>query len=108
MRASRRRRRRRAIAAHGLPSEPFARHEVSSCYVDPDARFVVALIVGYGPQDGVTTPSEAVRAALALTQDLGSLDTSWTVFDRSTGVLQVIEQGDVETCDGADIHLLSR
>src|ERR1035437_1185026 len=62
------------------PQSDFTLNELSSTYVDAKDRFVVSLIVGYNTKNdgsGVTTPQEAVGAALALTTDEGSSGTQW-------------------------------
>lgn len=74
---------------------PFALADLGNTYVDLKNRFIVSLIVGYGPEDGVTSPEAALAAALELTRDLDSSSTQWYVHDRETGVLHLIEQGAV-------------
>lgn len=65
-------------------------------YLSPDERFVATLAVSYSPDPHeVTTPKEALAAALALTRDDGSDGTQWWVHDRVTGQGRVIEQGEV-------------
>lgn len=59
--------------------------EIKSIYTDDKDRFIVALVVGYKPEDGITTPEEAARAALDLTRDEGAGGTQWYVLDRKTG-----------------------
>ena len=74
--------------------------ELGNTYLDDGDRFVVSLIVGYrGDEDEdnpIGTPEQAVAAALDLTRDLGSSDTHWYVFDRRTGGMSLVEQGDAE------------
>lgn len=59
-------------------------------------RFIVSLICGYGEEDEVVSPQQAVAAALALTRDAGQSDTHWFVFDRKTGEKTFVEQGEVQ------------
>lgn len=71
--------------------------EIGNTYVCDEDRFVVSLVAGYSPKrDGVKTPKDAVRAALELTRDDGASDTHWYVFDRKTGEMHMIEQGEVD------------
>lgn len=70
----------------------FSLGEVGSIYVDRRDRFVVSLVVGYGRQDGVKTPIEALQAALELTTDEGSSGTHWFVHDRTKDVTTTFEQ----------------
>lgn len=65
-----------------------------SVYADDKNRFIVALVVGYGVEDGITNADEAAEAALSLTRDEGSSDTQWVVFDRVTGAMEVLEQSE--------------
>lgn len=75
--------------------QPFQLHELGNTYVDPDSRYVVSLIVGYGDND-VISPEHAVASALELTRDGESGDTHWYVYDRWTKTLHLIEQRDAE------------
>lgn len=83
--------------------------EIGNTYVSSCDRFVVSLVVGCNVEsDGVKTPKQALAAALDLTTDEGSCDTHWYVFDRQTGDLHLIEQGDAEAAgdedEDVDIH----
>ncbi len=75
--------------------KPFTLDELGNTYVDPDSRYVVSLIVGYGDHDA-NSPEQAVAAALDLTRDDDSFSTHWYVYDRLTKTLHLIEQGDAE------------
>ncbi|NMP24410.1 hypothetical protein [Sulfobacillus harzensis] len=75
--------------------KPFTLDELGNTYVDPDSRYVVSLVVGYGDDD-VISPEQAVAAALDLTRDEGSYSTHWYVYDRLTKTLHLIEQSDAE------------
>jgi hypothetical protein len=69
---------------------------------DPVERYVVTLVVGYDPDTTggmVTEPAEAARAALELTRDAQARSTVWHVFDRNTGHLHRLEQGEFDTDD---------
>ena len=79
-----------------LPVPEFQLAELGSTYADADDRFVVSLIVGYGEKDDVSTPQQAVGAALGLTTDDDSPDTQWYCFDRKTGILRMIEQREAQ------------
>jgi hypothetical protein len=74
----------------------FTLAELGNTYVDDTDRFIVSLIVGYGPESpSIKTPHQAVGAAFALTTDMDSShDTQWYCFDRKDGSLHLIEQGD--------------
>lgn len=62
-------------------------------YYEPEARYVVSLIVSYGPEpDGVRSPKGAAAAALRLTRDEDASGTHWQVYDRDTGLMYVFEQ----------------
>lgn len=80
----------------GLPQD--VREKLDTIYVDPEDRFVVALIVGYqyNPEDGVVGAADAAQAALDLTRDEGSYGTQWFVLDRQTGECRFLEQRDFE------------
>jgi hypothetical protein len=58
--------------------------EIKTIY-DDGGRYLVSLVVSYGPADGVHSPQEALDAALGLVTDGGSEGTMWCVCDRSTG-----------------------
>lgn len=47
-------------------------------------------------RDGITSPEDAVAAALALTRDTDSGSTHWYVKDRKSNILHLIEQRSVE------------
>jgi hypothetical protein len=76
-----------------ISDEPINANEVRSTYLGALDRFVVSLIVGYGDDDGVQTPEEALSAAVRPTQDEDSRGTQWYVHDRHTGITQMFEQG---------------
>lgn len=65
-------------------------------YLSPTERYVATLAVSYDhDEDGVASPEEALRAALALTEDMDADSTQWWVYDRHTRTGRIIEQGDV-------------
>jgi hypothetical protein len=68
-----------------LSGERVRADEVSTIYAGDRDRYIVSLIVGYGEDDDVTDPRKAAYHALRLTQDDGSPDTMWRVYDRVTG-----------------------
>ena len=71
--------------------------DAESTYVDAGDRFIVSFTIGLGAADGVTTPQEAVGAALEfITSDDGAPDTHWQCRDRTTGVLHIIKQNDAQ------------
>ncbi len=79
-------------ASLGLPVD-FLAHEVGSSNVGPSDRFVVSLVVGFGPTDEVRTPKQAVAAALGLiTEDDGAPDTQWRCYDRRTNQMRIVQQ----------------
>lgn len=71
----------------------FDRYEVESVYVAETDRYVVALVVGYG--NDVVSPQQAVAAAIELVTEPGCWDTQWSVYDRKTGKMTLLEQSDV-------------
>ena len=75
---------------------PFTLQDLGNTYVESDERFVVSLVVSYDPRDGITSPEDAVAAALALTRDIDSGGTQWYVKDRKNNILHLIEQRSVE------------
>lgn len=78
-----------------MKTNAFERTEVDSAYVDTEDRYVVSLIVGYAG-DTTDSPREAAAAALSLTRDGGSGDTTWFVYDRLTGLSHEFEQADID------------
>lgn len=66
-------------------------------YLSPSERFVATLAVSYTDDPGtVSSPEEALRAALNLVLDKDAGDsTQWWVYDRDTSTGRVIEQGEV-------------
>jgi len=68
-----------------ISQEQVAQEEVSTIYAGDRDRFIVSLVVGYGEDDGVSSPRDAAYYALRLTVEDGSEDTVWRVFDRKTG-----------------------
>jgi hypothetical protein len=82
---------------------------IASLYVDEADRYVVSFIVSYphgaAADGGVTSPIEALAAAMALTTDDGAAKTRWMVYDRLTGAMQEIEQGAVYSYLDADWHV---
>lgn len=91
-----------------LPVSPEdAKPEVRTIYVGPNDRWIVSLVVGYDDQqmDGTefpVTPKGALAAAIMLTRDQGSPDTTWFVYDRATGETFEFEQDDVADILGGD------
>lgn len=63
-----------------VKGDAFARHEVSSVYVSPKARYVVSLVIGV---DDASTPEEAAAIALVWAQDPTVI---WIIHDRETGI----------------------
>jgi hypothetical protein len=76
-----------------IGDEPINPKEVRSTYLGALDRFVVSLIAGFGEEEGIQTPEEALSAAVRLTQDEDSRGTQWYVHDRQTGITQMFEQG---------------
>lgn len=79
--------------------------EVATIYVDGGQRdrYVVSLVVGYADEDlssaGLSSEEAsklAAAAALDLTRDTNSSDTTWFVYDRVTEELRNFEQGEFE------------
>lgn len=72
-----------------IKGDAFARHEVSSVYVEPKSRFVVSLVCGVD----ASTAEEAAAEALLLSVagEDGQL-TTWYVHDRLTGETVEIRQ----------------
>ena len=79
---------------HTLPEQLV--EQIGNTYVSDEDRFVVSLVVGYAEDEDVTTAHQAAAKALSLTRDLGSFDTHWYVYDRQTGELALIEQGEFD------------
>jgi hypothetical protein len=75
---------------------------IDDTFVADNDRYVVSLIVGYR-DDEARNVYRAAASALDRTRDLGSFDTVWTVFDRHTGELHLLEQGEVDP-DSDDRH----
>ena len=72
--------------------------EIGNTYADRRDRFVVSLVVGFGTDDKVSSPEQAVHSALGfITEDDGAAATHWYCFDRKAGILHRIEQGDAES-----------
>jgi hypothetical protein len=69
--------------------------EIGNTYVGPNDRFVVSLVVGYSPEDGVTSPLYALKAALELIGVEG-YDTHWYVHDRENNITRQFEQHEAE------------
>jgi len=65
---------------------PVSLEELGNTYVHSTSRYVVSLLVGYDDSNA-TSPEQAAAKALALTQDDGSEDTHWYVYDRTTQTL---------------------
>lgn len=78
--------------------QPWGDGEIDSIYVESTDRFVVSLIASYDDTD-VKTPHQAAKAALDLMLDEGSGGTLWYVYDRQTGVMTQLEQGDFQNED---------
>jgi hypothetical protein len=84
--------------------------EIGPCtYLNHSERYVVSLVASYpeaqsDDDDGVVGPLHALAAAIRLTEDSGSGDTQWNVYDRETGELWTIEQGEVYRA-GADLEI---
>lgn len=81
------------VEVHTDPPADPALAQGTFTYLDPEDRFVAALVASYDPdRDDVETAQDAARWALDLTRDGGADGTHWWVFDRSTGTGQVVEQ----------------
>ena len=86
------------MALTSIPLDVRARLETTyTIAADPrTSRCVVSLIAGYGEDDGVETPEAAAAACLDLARDEGAAGTHWYVFDRITGTMHVLEQGEFD------------
>lgn len=92
-----------------LDGGAFDAKEIATIYVDLERdRYIVSLIVGYSDEDlardggedeGEISARAAAAAALDLTRDDGSGDTTWFVYDRQTGETHEFEQSDFERED---------
>lgn len=71
-----------------VPDNLCTEFTAKTIYVEPEDRFVVALVTSYNVQ----TPKEALAAAIELTRDEGSEGTHWYIFDRETGIGEMYEQ----------------
>lgn len=72
---------------------------IAEPYAVNGERFIVTLVVGYGPgpSDGeVTTPQQAALAALQLTRHHGARSTVWHVHDRATGTTHRFDQSEFD------------
>jgi hypothetical protein len=79
------------------PPKKFELHEIGSTYAGPEDRFLVSLVVGYEPGEGVHTPEQALSRTLEMIQESESRgDTQWHVHDRKTGITHVLEQKQAE------------
>ncbi|MDW5593011.1 hypothetical protein VSS74_01590 [Conexibacter stalactiti] len=83
------------------PPRGFTWTETASSYAGWNDRFIVSLIVGYGPDEAATAED-----ACALARDLvvgdGSDGTRWFVHDRAKGTDLVVHQGELpHVPDGA-------
>ena len=81
--------------------DAFNRDEVTSTYVKPSSRYVVSLIIGIDPNIA-GSPEAAVREALEMTRSTDACQLSWHVFDRETGFMKEVPQGEVEHEAGHD------
>ena len=79
-----------------MPHQLLETKELDTIYLDPNDRFVVSFIVGYGKRDEVETPEAAASAALQLTRDEGAHGTHWFVYDRETNQMHALEQDGFE------------
>ena len=59
-------------------------------------RFVVSLALSYGYSDAVATIEDAAAAALAYTRDRQLDESIWTVEDRETGEIWMLDQMEFE------------
>jgi hypothetical protein len=73
----------------------FKAHEVESDYVNESNRFVVSFVVGYDQDELLKTPREAAAHALSLIVEGDSDANVWHVFDRKSGNLHRVEQGEL-------------
>lgn len=76
--------------------ETFGATTVVSPYVNDSDRFVVTFSISYPFSDEITDVEEAAAYALAFTRDSKSDDAMWTVLDRETDRLFLIEQREFE------------
>lgn len=74
------------------PPRGFIWTETASSYAGWNDRFIVSLIVGYGPAEAATA-EEACAHARDLVIGEGSEGTRWFVHDRANDIDVVVDQG---------------
>jgi hypothetical protein len=84
------------VSAPQVSQANLSLQEIGNTYAGPRDRFIVSLVVGYQKENGVKSPKHAVAAALLLTTDDMQCETHWWCFDRKTGQMHLIMQGDAE------------
>ncbi|HVT77914.1 MAG TPA: hypothetical protein VHD87_12850 [Acidimicrobiales bacterium] len=84
------------------------RHEVANGYVGPEDRFVVSMTYGVCPEEDaevgilIETPEDALARCLDfIIESDGAYQNNWGVYDRATGTMYGLRQG-----DGAELRYL--